>query len=168
MSDTRGSPSDKKSKIVLGVDNAQESIDLLKLAVESAGYTFMSAKSGLECLRLVGRMVPKLILLDIEMPNLDGFETCRRIRTLTEIKRTPVAFLTARKTAEDVTAGLAAGGDDFILKPYDILKLIERINYWVNVPARTPVEDLEGLEPRRKPEGPARPASAMPPSRTGT
>jgi DNA-binding response OmpR family regulator len=144
MPDSPISAAEKKSKIVLGVDDAQDNLNLLKLAVESAGYSFIGAKSGLECLRLVGRMMPKLILLDIEMPNLDGFETCRRIRSLQDMKRTPVAFLTGRKTAADVKTGLEVGGNDFIVKPYDIVKLIERINYWINCPPRTPVSDLEG------------------------
>jgi len=106
----------------------------------------MGAKGGLECLRLVCRMIPKLILLDIEMPGIDGFETCRRIRNLSETKLVPIAFLTGRKTAEDVKTGMAAGGNDFIVKPYDVVKLIERINHWVNRAPRTPVRDLEGTQ----------------------
>src|SRR5258707_928851 len=146
MSDNAAKILDRKSKIVLGVDDAQDNLNLLKLSVETAGYTFMGAKGGLECLRLVCRMIPKLILLDIEMPGIDGFETCRRIRNLSETKLVPIAFLTGRKTAEDVKTGMAAGGNDFIVKPYDVVKLIERINHWVNRAPRTPVRDLEGTQ----------------------
>jgi two-component system OmpR family response regulator len=137
MSDTLLNPTDAKSKIVLGVDDAPDNLSLLKLAVESAGYTFVGARSGVECLPLIGKMMPKFILLDIEMQNMDGFETCRRIRRLPGAGGIPVAFLTARKTAEDVKIGVAAGGNDFIVKPYDVVKLIERVNYWVNRSAPT-------------------------------
>ena len=119
-----------KSKIVVGVDDAQEGLDLLRLAVEAAGYTFFGAKSGSECLELLYRVVPQLILLDIEMPDPNGFETCRRIRGLPGFDQVPIAFLTARKTTQDVKSGVAAGGDDFIVKPYDILKLVDRVKHW--------------------------------------
>src|SRR5258707_15637889 len=102
MSDNAAKILDRKSKIVLGVDDAQDNLNLLKLSVETAGYTFMGAKVGLECLRLFCRMIPKLILLHIEMPGIDGFETCRRIRHLSETQLVPLAFLTRRKTPDDV------------------------------------------------------------------
>jgi CheY-like chemotaxis protein len=132
MSDTLLNPRDTKSTIVLAADDAEENLALLRVAVESAGYTFVGAKTGLECLRLISRMKPKLILLDVQMPNLDGFETCRRIRRLPQAGGIPVAFLTARNTVEDVKTGMAAGGNDFIMKPYEMAKLVERIKYWIS------------------------------------
>jgi CheY-like chemotaxis protein len=118
------------SKIVLGVDDAPENLFLLKAAVKAGGYTFLGAKSGLECLAFVRRVTPRLILLDIQMPEMDGFETCRQIRQRTELRGVPVAFLTALKSPDDVKAGLAAGGNDFIVKPFDPARLLERIKHW--------------------------------------
>jgi DNA-binding response OmpR family regulator len=124
--------SSSSSKIVLGVDDAPENLFLIQAAVKAGGFAFMGAKSGADCLNLVTRMVPRLILLDVEMPELDGFETCRRLREYRELRGVPIAFLTARKSPEDVTRGLHAGGNDFIVKPFDPLKLIERIRHWTS------------------------------------
>jgi CheY-like chemotaxis protein len=123
-------PGDLSSKIVIGVDDAAENLFLLQSAVKAGGFTFMGTRSGAECLSLLHRVVPKVILLDIEMPMLDGFETCRQIRALPEARHVPIIFLTARKTGEDVKKCLEVGGNDFIIKPFDIVKLLERIKHW--------------------------------------
>jgi CheY-like chemotaxis protein len=123
-------PADLSSKIVLGVDDAAENLFLLQSAVKSGGYTFVGARSGAECLSLLRRVVPKVVLLDIEMPMLDGFETCRQIRALPQARQVPIVFLTARKTSDDVKMCLAVGGNDFIIKPFDIRKLLERLRHW--------------------------------------
>jgi DNA-binding response OmpR family regulator len=120
------------SKVVLGVDDAPENLFLLQAALKHAGYSFIGAKSGRECLALVSRVIPRLILLDIEMPDLDGFETCRKLRENTELRHVPIAFLTARKSPADVTAGIGAGGNDFIVKPFDNAKLLERVRHWTS------------------------------------
>lgn len=118
------------SKIVMGVDDAKENLLILKAIIQSAGFTFISAVGGHEAIALIRRAVPRLILLDVEMPGIDGFETCRRLRSDPALERTPIAFLTARKTAADVQAGIAAGGNDFIIKPFDREQLIERVRFW--------------------------------------
>jgi CheY-like chemotaxis protein len=124
------SAANNRSKIVVGVDDMPESLGLIDHIISDAGYTFMGAVGGTECLALVARIVPQLILLDVEMPKMDGFETCRLLRADGRLTHVPIAFLTARKTSEDVRKGMAAGGNDFVLKPFDRAKLIERLNYW--------------------------------------
>src|ERR1700737_4999177 len=106
-----GQSTDNRSRIILGVDDVPENLFLLKRIIERGGFLFMSAASGTECLEVTGRLVPRLILLDIEMPEMDGFETCRKLRQNPQLRNVPVAYLTARKTSEDVKAGLAAGGN---------------------------------------------------------
>ena len=81
---------------------------------------------------LAMRMAPRLILLDVQMPGINGYETCRLLRNNHNLAHIPIAFLTARKTPEDVRRGVAVGGNDFIIKPFDAAKLRERIHYWVN------------------------------------
>jgi CheY-like chemotaxis protein len=120
-----------RSKIVIGVDDLPENLTMLKSLLSAAGYQFLGVTSGPECLNIVHRAQPRLILLDVQMPEMDGFETCRRLRTIPEIRPVPIAFLTARKSREDVQAGLAAGGNDFIIKPFDTVKLLERVRHWV-------------------------------------
>jgi DNA-binding response OmpR family regulator len=122
-----------RSKIVVGVDDIPENLAILKAYVTGAGFTFMAAASGEECLRLTTLVMPRLILLDIEMsPGIDGLETCRRLRHRRELKHVPIAFLTAHKTAKHVMDGLAAGGNDFIAKPFQNEKLMERVRHWVS------------------------------------
>jgi len=119
-----------RNKIVIGVDDMAQHLRLLQQCVESAGYTFIGATSGVECLNLVSRIEPRLILLDVQMPELDGYETCRRLRSERGLSHVPIAFLTSRNSTDDVKLGLAAGGNDFILKPVTISRLMERVNYW--------------------------------------
>src|SRR5580692_9511760 len=97
------------SKIVVGVDDAPENLALLEAAVRAGGFNFLGASSGAECLTLLSRIEPRLVLVDIEMPDMNGFEVCRRIRKSPEMRHVPVAFITARRTAEDVRNGLQVG-----------------------------------------------------------
>jgi CheY-like chemotaxis protein len=122
--------SDTKSKIIIGVDDLAENLLFLKANLKPAGYTFIGAASGAECLDLVHRVKPSLILLDIQMPTMDGIETCRRLRETTNMRNTPIVFLTAMKTQGDLSAGVAAGGNDFIIKPFDQKHLLERVRHW--------------------------------------
>ena len=120
------------SKIVLGADDAPENLFLLQAVAKAGGYAFIAAKSGAECLALIHRVIPRLILLDIQMPDMDGFETCCRLRANPLLRTVPIAFLAALKSPADVMAGLAAGGNDFIVKPFDPLKPLERIRHWTS------------------------------------
>jgi CheY-like chemotaxis protein len=118
------------TKTVLAVDDAPENLAFIKACLASAGYTVFVAKSGEECLTLLTRLTPRLILLDVQMPGIDGFETCRLIRKRKDLAAVPVAFLTARKGSEDVKECVAAGGNDFIVKPFDRQRLLDRVGHW--------------------------------------
>jgi CheY-like chemotaxis protein len=122
-----------RSKIVMGVDDVPVNLAILNAYVSAAGYTFIGMASGEECLELTSRIKPRLILLDIEMsPGIDGIETCRRLRQRRELGQVPIAFLTAHKTATHVMDGLKAGGNDFIAKPVQKDKLIDRVRHWTS------------------------------------
>lgn len=122
----------RRSKIVLGVDDEPINLALLKAVIERAGYSFFGAENGAAAMALCHRFTPRLILLDIQMPDMDGVRTCQKLRAIEAIRQVPIAFLTARKTAEDVTRGMQAGGNDFIVKPFDPVKLLERVEHWTN------------------------------------
>lgn len=122
----------RRSKIVMVVDDSWENLLHLQNLVESHGYVCLAVPSGPDCLELVNRAPPRVILLDIEMPMMDGFETCRRLRRIQAIRRVPIMFLTARKTAEAVRTGIGVGGNDFVVKPFDPAKLLERIDHWAS------------------------------------
>ena len=121
---------DRKSTLILGVDDNHTNLKLLRIIIESAGYSFVAAESGLACLDLLWRVQPKVILLDVKMPGLCGIETCRRIHSQLPHITAPILFLTASNTSEDLSAALEAGGDDFILKPFSPEKLLDRITAW--------------------------------------
>lgn len=125
-------PSMNENKpVIVAVDDSREMLDILKTVVADAGYRFLGAGGAKQCMRLVADVRPDLILLDIQMPETDGFELCRQIRQVESWRDVPVAFLTARRTAQDVKAGIAAGGNDFITKPFDAKSLMLRIDRWV-------------------------------------
>lgn len=125
-----------RSKIVVGVDDVPANLTILEVAIRSADYTFIGAKSGLECLDVLSRVRPRLLLVDVRMPEMDGFELCRRIRQRLDLARVPIAFVTACKTEVDVRTGLAVGGNDFIVKPFTVKHLLERVAYWVAHPLK--------------------------------
>ncbi len=131
----------RRDKIVFGVDDQSENLVLLEAIITSAGYTFLGMTRGIQCLSLAARAKPRLILLDIQMPDMDGYETCRRLRADWTMARVPIAFLTVRKAPEDVKAGVAAGGNDFLVKPFDPKKLLARVDHWVRngLSAKPPV-----------------------------
>jgi two-component system OmpR family response regulator len=126
-----GIVSTRSGKTVIGVDDQPENLAILEGIIESRGYSFFGASSGAECISLALRVDPKLILLDVQMPEMDGYETCRRLRGMFLLKTVPVAFLTARNGPDDVREGLAAGGNDFIVKPFDPVRLLARVEHWM-------------------------------------
>ncbi len=117
-------------RIVIGVDDAPEIVSLLREILAGAGYSFFGCASGAECLQLVTRVMPRLILLDVEMPEMDGFATCQNLRKRREIDAVPIAFLTSRKTRHDVRNGLQVGANDFITKPFQRAALLDRVEHW--------------------------------------
>jgi DNA-binding response OmpR family regulator len=129
-------PAENRSKVVIGVDDVAANLALLEVALRSAGYTFIGVASGAAMIEVMNRVRPRLDLLDIRMPDMDGFEACRRLRLRHDFATVPVAFITACKTETDVLNGLAAGGNDFIVKPYTLQHLLERVAHWVAHPLR--------------------------------
>src|SRR3954447_20115750 len=99
---------------------------MLEAALRHLGFDVVSAATGREALAAAVADQPAVIVLDVMLPDLDGFEVCRRLRT--EGSRTPVLFLTARDGTEDKVRGLTLGGDDYLAKPFSLEELVARIN----------------------------------------
>lgn len=110
---------------VLVVDDEDSIRDLVRTALEFVGYEVGTASDGREALALVPTFSPDLIVLDVMMPLLDGVEVCSRLRA--DGDTTPVILLTARDAPADVVAGLDAGADDHLAKPFHLQVLIARI-----------------------------------------
>ncbi|MFM9134399.1 MAG: response regulator transcription factor [bacterium] len=110
---------------LLVVDDEANILELLTASLRHAGFEVTPASRGTDAVRIAAREAPDLVLLDVMMPGIDGFETLRRLRS--EGVRCPVLFLTARDAVEDRIAGLTLGGDEYITKPFSLGEVIARI-----------------------------------------
>ena len=110
---------------VLVVDDDRAVREALRRALTLAGYEVRVAESGAEAIELVVQAVPDAVVLDIAMPGMDGLEVCRRLRLLGN--RVPILMLTAREAVSDRVAGLDAGADDYLVKPFDVEELKARL-----------------------------------------
>jgi len=113
------------AKILL-VDDEKDIIEFLQYNLEAEGFEVIPAYNGIEALSKLSEN-PDLIVLDIMMPKLDGYETCKRIRSNENHKNIPIIFLTAKSSEIDEIHGLNIGADDYIQKPISPKKLIARI-----------------------------------------
>jgi two-component system, OmpR family, KDP operon response regulator KdpE len=109
---------------VLVVDDDDNMVTLLKLALDRAGVRVLTANSGSQALRQTFEHRPDVVLLDIGMPNMDGFTVCQRLRDLSDL---PIIMVTAFDGPEYVTRAFAHGADDYVTKPFDIAELTARI-----------------------------------------
>jgi two-component system OmpR family response regulator len=110
---------------ILVVDDEDSLTDLVSSALRFAGYEVRTESNGFDALRTIKSETPDLIVLDVNMPELDGFEVCRRIRR--DGLQTPVIFLTARDDIDDLRVGFRQGGDDYLTKPFSLEELGLRI-----------------------------------------
>ena len=110
---------------VLVVDDDANITDLVGTALRYEGFTVEVAASGRAALDAVGTFRPDLLVLDVMLPDLDGFEVSRRLTS--DGRRVPTLFLTARDATEDKVRGLTLGGDDYVTKPFSLEELIARV-----------------------------------------
>ena len=111
---------------LLLVDDEDNLRSMLEAALRYEGFDVHAAASGRDALDVVEEQAPDLIVLDVMMPDLDGFEVCRRLRN--DGVKTPVLFLTARDGTDDTVRGLTLGGDDYLVKPFSLDELVARIS----------------------------------------
>jgi two-component system OmpR family response regulator len=111
---------------LLLVDDEDNLRSMLEAALRYEGFDVHAAASGRDALHVVDAHAPDLIVLDVMMPDLDGFEVCRRLRN--DGVKTPVLFLTARDATDDKVRGLTLGGDDYLVKPFSLEELVARIS----------------------------------------
>ncbi len=117
-----------KVEILIAEDSPTQA-EQLKQLIEKHGYHVLSASNGKEALTFLHQHKPLIIISDIIMPEMDGYELCRQVKANEKFKSIPVILLTALSNSEDVIKGLECGADNFITKPYDENYLISRINY---------------------------------------
>jgi two-component system, OmpR family, alkaline phosphatase synthesis response regulator PhoP len=115
------------TKKILIVDDEKDIVEMLKYNIEKEGYTVLTALNGNRALEQARENKPDLILLDVMMPEMDGWEVCKQLMRDEKTERIPVIFLTAKGSEVDEVVGLELGADDYIIKPISIRKLIARI-----------------------------------------
>jgi two-component system OmpR family response regulator len=110
---------------VLVVDDEPNIVDVIAMALRFQGFTVESAGTGADALRAVAGFKPDLLVLDVMLPDMEGFEVARRLGA--QRARVPIIFLTARDDTDDKVRGLTLGGDDYVTKPFSLEELVARI-----------------------------------------
>jgi putative two-component system response regulator len=129
---------------VLVVDDMRQNLDLMCRVLTAEGYAVWAAADGVAALKAMQRHKPDLVLLDVMMPGLDGFEVCRQIKGDPQTRLTPVVLLTASNGHDDRIQGIEAGADDFLSKPPDWQELVARVRSLVRLKAYT--DEMDSAE----------------------
>lgn len=113
-----------EQRTILVVDDDAGLRELVRINLEQDGYGVLQAIDGFQCIDMVRDARPDLVVLDVMMPGLDGWDTCKRLR---EFSQVPVLMLTARVQSQDIVTGLNSGADDYLLKPFNLDELLARV-----------------------------------------
>ncbi len=134
------------TKRILIADDEPAVRQLLELVLRSQGYEVFVTQNGDQLVRTAQEWIPDLVIVDLMMPQMDGYEAIRQLRNDTRTAHVPMLILTARSTAEDVVTGFDTGADDYVTKPFNIPELLARIRAHLRRAAQTPVHNpLTGL-----------------------
>lgn len=116
-----------ENQVVLVVDDSPETLGLLNEALELAGLSVLIALEGKQAITIAQKITPDIILLDAIMPNMDGFETCKMLKTNPQLADIPIIFMTGLSDTQSIVKGLEAGGVDYLTKPINPDELIARM-----------------------------------------
>lgn len=138
----------EKDPVVLIVDDVPKNLQVLGTILKNQGFKVNFAQSGEQALEVIPERRPDAILLDVSMPEMNGFEVCQRIKSMPAFSDIPIIFLTARTEAEDIIQGFKVGGVDYITKPFNSMELIARLKTHLDLQRtrRTAEERLAELE----------------------
>ena len=112
-------PASSRQMTIMVVDDHRANLEMVSYIMKPLGHTTLLVESGQEALRLINNTLPDLILLDIMMPGMNGYELCIHLKKMPETRNIPIIFLTALKEVRDETKGLELGAVDFISKPFN-------------------------------------------------
>ncbi|MEW5692528.1 MAG: response regulator [Candidatus Hydrogenedentota bacterium] len=122
----------RKKIRILVIDDSKDILEIIKMNLEPEGYDVITASSGKEGLRLAFQKRPDLILLDILMPDINGFEVCRRLKDTNSTKYTPIIMISVKRSSEDVKSAVSAGACDYIAKPFISECILEKVKNVLN------------------------------------
>jgi CheY-like chemotaxis protein len=120
----------RSAKCVLLVDDSETQLALMQSILRGAGYGLEVAHDGEEAVQQALRCDPAMILMDVEMPNMGGFEACRRLRSVLK-KRIPIIFVTSRSEPAFVREGFEAGADGYMTKPVRAIELLTKVHNYL-------------------------------------
>src|SRR2546425_5505360 len=132
---------------ILVVDDTPANVHILQARLSANGYDMVTATDGEAALAAVRESEPDLILLDVMMPKMDGFEVCRRLRADASLPFIPIIMVTARADPKDVVEGLEAGGDEYLTKPVDQTALVARVKSMLRIKKLHDVLEALAAEP---------------------
>jgi two-component system cell cycle response regulator DivK len=119
------------SKVILAVEDQEDNMQILRDLLINAGYDFMEAANGEEALAAVAKRRPDLILMDIQLPIMDGYEATRRIKADPLLRSIPIIAVTSHALSESEEKARASGCDDFVAKPYSPRQLLAKIRQYL-------------------------------------
>lgn len=126
------SPAEELKKLVIVVaDDDVDTLNIVKVKLEAYGLRVVTVRDGQAALATVRQHKPSVVILDVMMPRLNGFQVARMIKFDKRLKPTPVLLLTARTQQADKDMGRQVGADEYITKPFDPQQLLDRVNYWL-------------------------------------
>ncbi len=123
----------KKKPLIFIIDDIMENVKIIGSILLENGYDISMANNGHMALNMIDKISPDLILLDIMMPDINGFEVCKRFKSIEKTKNIPVIFLTARSDSDDIIKGFKLGGVDYITKPFNAEELVVRVKTHIDL-----------------------------------
>jgi len=126
-----GSVTDKKAVVVVAADDDMDTLNVITLKLEANGLRVITARDGQEAMSAVRKNHPALVILDVMMPKLSGFQVARMIKFDPQLKTTPVFLLTARTQETDRILGTQMGADEYLTKPFDPQLLLNTVTHWL-------------------------------------
>lgn len=133
MTDTANIADKLAESKILVVDDNEQNLELIVAYLEGLGCKLSTAKDGVEALEMIAQETPDLILLDIMMPRMSGFEVCRKVKSDPTTRNIPIIMVTALNELGDIERGVESGTDDFITKPVNRLELTTRVKSLLRV-----------------------------------
>jgi len=139
----------EQHSLILIVDDVPENLQVLGTILETKNYEIALASNGQQALDVIDDIQPDLVLLDIMMPELDGFEVCRRLKNSETTEKIPIIFLTAKTDTDDIVKGFELGAADYVTKPFNSSELLARVHTYLELKKveheRIQKEKLQGI-----------------------
>lgn len=118
---------------ILVVDDIKYNVTMLAAHLRAKGYTILEACDGAAAVEIAGRELPDLVLLDVNMPEMDGLEACQTLKSKPETRMIPVIMVTANSETQDIVRGFEVGADDYLIKPYNYMELLARVRSMLRI-----------------------------------